>query len=82
MRVAVWKMVDIVVSGLMALLTSVLFPWWAGAVVFGLCLGLVFGLKRQETAWQRKLPKGDKAIQEDEWYYYHYQLHHSDPRKD
>lgn len=71
MRTAAWKMADIVVTGLIALVLGVLFFWWVGAVVFLLGLALVLRPKSPavKAAWQRMTPEEEKASQRSlqEW---------------
>lgn len=45
--VAVWKIADILVTALIALVMGLLFAWWTGMVVFFAGLVLIFRTKRK-----------------------------------
>ena len=78
MSESTWKMADILVACLIALVIGALFSWWAGATVF--LLGLVIVLRPKAAHSLPLSPEGEgRSIdQEDEWYYYYYRLHHGD----
>lgn len=80
--IAIRKFADTIVTVPIALVIGLLFTWWAGAAVFMMGLALVFKPGRRLATWRRVAPEDEKTIQEDEWYYYHYRLHHDDTRKD
>ena len=81
LRTTYWKIVNIVA---IALVTGMLFTWWAGALAFALG-AIVLYLKDSasqrafmcQTSAELKKPE-DSYDKEDEWYYYHYRLHHGD----
>lgn len=82
MRTAAWKMADIVVTGLIALVLGVLFSWWVGATVFLLGLAIVLRPKPLRPSWLSRKAPGRSTDEENEWYYYRYRLHHGDIRKE
>lgn len=60
-----------VVTALIALVIGLLFPWWAGAVVFVLGLALVFKQVRREAVERHAAPENEKSAEEllewNEW---------------
>ncbi len=69
--IAVWKIADILVTTFIALVIGLLFPWWAGAVVFVLGLALVFRPGRQRAIHRGVAPEDGKSsndlLEWNEW---------------
>lgn len=69
-------------TALVAFVIGVLFFWWVGAVVFLFGLAIVLSRKAMRPSWLSHKRPGRSRGEEDEWYYYRYQLHHGDIRND
>ena len=67
MRTLIWKSADILVTGLIALVIGVLFPWWAGAVAFSLGLALVFWPKTPAVKTVEQPSTTNKEQEASEW---------------
>ncbi len=71
MSESTWKMADILIACLIALVIGVLFSWWASAVVFGLGLILIFRSRHYEASLQHSIAEDEKAAKDllewNEW---------------
>ena len=66
-----WKIADILVTALIALVMGLLFAWWAGVVVFLAVLALIFRTKRKGPVRLYKERTSDRRESEewlDEWH--------------
>ena len=66
MQAVVWKIADILVMGLIAIVIGVLFPWWAGLAAF--LIGLSFMIRPKasivEPVWSRGNQEEEKTSQQ------------------
>lgn len=82
MRIATaWKIADILMTALAALVIGLLFAWWGGVAVALVGLIVVLRGKTKPTA---PLSRNEPVTsdEESEWYYYRYGLHHREISKD
>lgn len=70
-NVSAWKYADALLTALIALVIGLLFPWWAGAVVFVLGLALVFRPGRQRAIYRGVASEDEKSAKDllewNEW---------------
>lgn len=68
---AVWKIADILVTVLIALVIGLLFPWWAGAIVLVLGFGLIYRPERRRAINRGVAPEDEQSAKDllewNEW---------------